>query len=80
MEEPEFETVTVPLHPGDLLILYTDGFTEAMNQKDTFGTERLANYACQSIDLPAQGLVHSLWQHLVELLHNRFMAKVNRLR
>jgi sigma-B regulation protein RsbU (phosphoserine phosphatase) len=69
VEEPEFETVTVPLHPGDLLILYTDGFTEAMNQKDTFGTERLANYACQSIDLPAQGLVHSLWQHLVDYTH-----------
>lgn len=69
VEEPEFETVMVPLHPGDLLILYTDGVTEAMNQKDIFGTERLANYARQSIDLPAQGLVHSLWQHLVDYTH-----------
>ena len=36
------EEVTVPLGPGDLFVLYTDGFTEAMNPAgDFFGEERL---------------------------------------
>ena len=64
LENPDFEAVTVPLHPGDLLVLYTDGVTEAMDQQGIFGAERLASYVLNSVDLPAQALVHSLWQHL----------------
>jgi serine phosphatase RsbU (regulator of sigma subunit) len=36
------EEVTLPLGPGDLFVLYTDGITEAMNgQDDCFGEQRL---------------------------------------
>ena len=36
------EEVTVPLHPGDLLLIYTDGITEAMNRRhELFTEERL---------------------------------------
>lgn len=36
------EEVTVPLSPGDLLLIYTDGITEAMNRRhELFNEERL---------------------------------------
>lgn len=36
------EEVSVPLEPGDALVLYTDGFGEAMNRKgEQFGEDRL---------------------------------------
>ncbi|MDO9538653.1 MAG: SpoIIE family protein phosphatase [Methanocalculus sp.] len=42
LEEIQLETVTVPLHEGDLLVLYTDGVTEAENSSnDLYGEERL---------------------------------------
>jgi len=37
-----YEESAVELHPGDVVILLTDGFTDAMNpQQEMFGTERL---------------------------------------
>jgi sigma-B regulation protein RsbU (phosphoserine phosphatase) len=41
---PEYEATSVPLEPGDLLLLYTDGITEAMPDRSSgeiFGTTRL---------------------------------------
>lgn len=41
--EPRFEQLSLTLKPGDVLLLYTDGVTEAMNaQRELFGDERLA--------------------------------------
>lgn len=40
--EQAIEEVEVPLRPGDLLVQYTDGITEAMNARDEpFGYDRL---------------------------------------
>jgi serine phosphatase RsbU (regulator of sigma subunit) len=42
MENAEYVQVSHPLHPGDLLVLYTDGISEATNEKDElYGFERL---------------------------------------
>lgn len=43
MPNIEFEEKEVALHPGDVVILYTDGITEAINRKnEMFGHERIA--------------------------------------
>jgi sigma-B regulation protein RsbU (phosphoserine phosphatase) len=40
--QPQFEEHTTILQPGDVLLFYTDGVTEAMNpQRELFGDERL---------------------------------------
>ena len=51
------EEVTLPLGPGDLFVLYTDGISEAMNaQGDCFGDSRLADVIGSNADLPAEAL------------------------
>ena len=45
----QFEQNTVVLNPGDTIILYTDGVTEALNEnKEEFGLEALRNIFVQS--------------------------------
>jgi phosphoserine phosphatase RsbU/P len=51
------EEVTLPLGPGDLFMLYTDGLSEAMNPEgDCFGDARLAELVGACPDLPADQL------------------------
>ena len=51
------EEVTVPLGPGDLFVLYTDGITEAMNPEgDCFGEQRLGAFIEQQAHLPFEEL------------------------
>jgi serine phosphatase RsbU (regulator of sigma subunit) len=40
--------VRIKLLPGDTLLLYTDGITEARNGKELYGEERLAVAATRS--------------------------------
>jgi len=42
VKDAEYESKTIKLHPGDTLFLYTDGVTEAENEKENeFATDRL---------------------------------------
>jgi serine phosphatase RsbU (regulator of sigma subunit) len=51
------EEVTLPLGPGDLFLLYTDGISEAMNTRgECFGDHRLAELVGAHADLPADEL------------------------
>jgi sigma-B regulation protein RsbU (phosphoserine phosphatase) len=53
------------LKPGDLLLLYTDGATEALNPAgQEFGKERLAEAVKISKDLSARQLVNSLHREI----------------
>jgi sigma-B regulation protein RsbU (phosphoserine phosphatase) len=59
------EEVTIPLGPGDLFVLFTDGITEAMNPTgDCFGDERLA------------ALIEQHGQMAVERLRERILSEV----
>jgi sigma-B regulation protein RsbU (phosphoserine phosphatase) len=40
--QPQFEQIETAMEPGDVLLLYTDGVTEAMNpRRELFGDDRL---------------------------------------
>jgi len=50
---------TIALKPGDTLIFYTDGFTEAMNQyKEEYGEERFIQLIAENRQLAAQELIN----------------------
>lgn len=59
--ESMLEEITVPLSPGDLVMLYTDGMTEMMNPaQDCFGEDRLGELAGRHRDLPLDVLAERL--------------------
>ena len=61
VEGAAYTEESLPLGSGDLLLLFTDGVTEAANpQLEQFGTERLRSQVAQNAHLPAQELVQSL--------------------
>jgi len=57
MFERLLEEQTIPLHPGDLYLFFTDGISEAMNAfDDCFGETRLGQLAENNADLPSDEL------------------------
>ncbi len=57
LENMEYGEVTVPLLPGDLLVLYTDGVTEAEGESGgMFGEERLRSVVEEVAELPADAV------------------------
>jgi serine phosphatase RsbU (regulator of sigma subunit) len=61
----QLEQCTVSLAPGDLVVLYTDGITEAINSElEAFGAERLAACIRRNHALPAEDLVAAILNEL----------------
>ena len=53
-----YESIRVQLHPGDEMLLYTDGICEAMNiSQDEFGEEHLRETILEYNKLPLKGLI-----------------------
>ncbi|MCU1496225.1 MAG: putative sensor protein [Acidimicrobiales bacterium] len=57
---PSLVDVAVTLEPGDSLILYTDGVTEARRGKELFGDDRLLAAARSVAGLDAEGIAAGL--------------------
>lgn len=63
MEQVEYESEHVSLQPGDTLVFYTDGVTDAQNKdQERFGIERLVEVVKQNLDLPARGLRDRIYE------------------
>ncbi|MBI4583816.1 MAG: SpoIIE family protein phosphatase [Planctomycetes bacterium] len=59
--ESDLEMQAVALHPGDILVLYTDGITEEQNPSgQEYGLERLARAVVEHHRLGAQGMVEAV--------------------
>ncbi|MGH7492850.1 MAG: PP2C family protein-serine/threonine phosphatase [bacterium] len=58
-----FQEETIALQPGDLLLIYSDGVTEAKNVLDEdFGEERLLELVQKNLAKPAQSLIDEIIQ------------------
>jgi sigma-B regulation protein RsbU (phosphoserine phosphatase) len=61
-----YECHSLTLEPGDALLLYTDGVTEAFDRKsEMYGPDRLTDDLAALIDEPAQDVVNGIY-HAVE--------------
>jgi len=61
LEDISLESAQILLHPGDVLVLYTDGVTEAANMKDEeYGIERMTAVVAASRNLPAQEIIAAI--------------------
>jgi phosphoserine phosphatase RsbU/P len=72
MEEYHPETRSVALEDGDVLLLYTDGLTEASNSLgEQFGDERLDELIRQNADLPVADIIQAVRQSMATFSENR---------
>ena len=55
----EYETVTAPLPPGALVVVYTDGVIEARRGSEQFGIERLDALLAERRELPPQEIAEA---------------------
>jgi len=61
MADMTFETASVLLNPGDRIVMFTDGITEAMNvQEDEYCEDRLKKIIQKFTDLSAQKLMEKI--------------------
>ncbi len=61
MDDIELEEKELELASNDIVVLYTDGVTEAINEKEEqFGEERLTAVITQNTNLPAQELIDKI--------------------
>jgi sigma-B regulation protein RsbU (phosphoserine phosphatase) len=75
IEEAQFRAESVTLSPGDIVLLYTDGITEAVNaQGEQFGEERLAALVRRAGSSSPMDLVGALRGTLEEFTHGRPLA------
>jgi len=66
LETLDFKHESVKLNPGDTLVLYTDGITEAFNSKrELFGIDRL-DHALMGCDCKPEHIIDSVHQALYE--------------
>jgi sigma-B regulation protein RsbU (phosphoserine phosphatase) len=62
LEDVQLEEATIQLQPGDVLLLYTDGITDANSPSgEFFGTERLRQAVCAALTASAQDLCNSIF-------------------
>ncbi len=61
MPESQYETGRITIRAGDRLVFYTDGITEAMDEKyEEFGEERVKNIVSANPQLDAEGLLETI--------------------
>jgi serine phosphatase RsbU (regulator of sigma subunit) len=71
VDRTEYAETTAQLHPGDTVVLYTDGVTEARGRDDFFGEDRLRAQLSRLGGLPAAAVVESVALAVSEHLGDR---------
>jgi sigma-B regulation protein RsbU (phosphoserine phosphatase) len=65
-----YETLIATLEPGDSLLFFTDGLTDAFNsQGDTFGIERMQEFCETHYDAPPKELLSRLFSKVETFAH-----------
>ncbi len=67
-----YEEARLALRPGDKVILYTDGLTEARNvEGQLFGEDRLRQYLTAHVDTPIRELLEGLYAEVLRFSNCR---------
>ena len=70
--EASYQSHALTLEPGELLVLYTDGVTEAFNERwEPFGVHRLENLILGLSEWTASGVVSSIEERVLEFTGQR---------
>jgi len=64
-DNPKYEEEKIKLKQGDLVVLYTDGITEAVNEKgEMFGLKRLCTFINQYRNLPVKEIKNKIFDKI----------------
>ena len=67
LRDIKLEVKEIALDSGDVVLLYTDGVTEAINRaEEQFGVQRLSDLSQQSVNLHADEIIKRIEQTVVE--------------
>jgi serine phosphatase RsbU (regulator of sigma subunit) len=70
-ENSKYEERPLGLNPGDIIVFYTDGVTEAKNEKEEeFGTKRLKQVINDSCYLSAPEIQNNIYQAVKDFTGN----------
>jgi sigma-B regulation protein RsbU (phosphoserine phosphatase) len=70
-ENSKYEERPLGLNPGDIIVFYTDGVTEAKNEKEEeFGTKRLKQVINDSYHLSASEIQNNIYQAVKDFTGN----------
>jgi serine phosphatase RsbU (regulator of sigma subunit) len=64
----EYDEVTVQLHPGDTMLLFSDGIYEARGEDDLYGMERLREVMRPYAGSPPEALCQAIEREVVQYL------------
>ncbi|MEE8587592.1 MAG: SpoIIE family protein phosphatase [Acidobacteriota bacterium] len=71
LPDTRYQKATAQLEAGDLLVLFTDGISEAMNaSEEEFGEERLSRLVQQNLDLPLRDMTSLILQEIDRFADN----------
>lgn len=71
MKNVEYSVITKEFDKGDVIIVYSDGVTEAKNNSGGFyGIENLKSFLLQNLDMPVNKLGHNLIKEIERFANN----------
>jgi sigma-B regulation protein RsbU (phosphoserine phosphatase) len=69
LEDAEYSEEPIVLIPGDVILLYTDGVTEALNTKrEIFGMRRLMRVVQQNHKIDSEELINAIYSYMLEFI------------
>jgi sigma-B regulation protein RsbU (phosphoserine phosphatase) len=72
LQNHDYKEMVLGLNPGDLILFYTDGVTEAKNESgEEFGTQRLEQILLENHNLKAKQLQDKIYQEIKEFTENK---------
>jgi sigma-B regulation protein RsbU (phosphoserine phosphatase) len=75
IEDAQYKESSINLESGDILLFYTDGVTEAVNDANIeFGRSRLLDLVDRKHDLPAKEMLQEIRQGLEAYIQSRTLA------
>ena len=69
LKDAKYGEEQIEILPGDVVLLYTDGVTEAMNpKKEIYGMRRLMRIVQQNYKTSSEDIIHAIYSDILVFL------------
>ena len=61
-DDVSYQIEELPVSPGDIIVIYSDGISEAMNKRMTeFGDEKIKKFFKSNLDISSKNLIENIF-------------------